>query len=164
MRLEEHRGGKCATTTKMAAKHRVPLSDLRAHVMRTWRAESTEGRVMRLCRTLGMARWNHPYAFSSGDGKRGGAAKFAMYGNTYKFSDADRRRGKRTSGARRAVALAYIAKHGSPLLNWVAKHGNPSPFKNPNIGRLGGRKGNHIRWHLRRGMRAEGCSLCEVAA
>ena len=184
MRLEEHRGGKCATTTKMAAKHRVPLSDLRAHVTRTWEGENPEGRVMRLCRAFGMARWNHPYEFSSDDGRKGGStshspngalARNAIYGD------------QRTPENRRKAGLARFAKHGNPATVEGRRKGGramlgrkQSPasivkrmsniahaFKNSDLQRKNGKKGGpkscHLRWHVRRGIVSPNCALCEVA-
>lgn len=181
-RLGQHLRGECRTTKKMAARQGMPLSELRMRVLCLWRGKCPEHHIMRLCQAFGIARWNGWYAFSHSDcergghnvsladrqrggrakvamhgvghiltpfeGQRGGKAARALHGQNYSFTDADRRRHRnrtlegieaQRNGSRRG-ALATLAKYGSP-------------FADP-------AKGNHIRWHVRRGITNPDCIVC----
>jgi hypothetical protein len=78
-RLGAHLHGECPTTRKMAAKNGIPLAELRMRIFCLWRANSPENHIMRLCQGFGMARWNHPYAFSSMDAAAGGRRTHSLY-------------------------------------------------------------------------------------
>lgn len=97
-RLDQHRRGDCRTTKKMAARTGVPLSELRMRGLCLWWGDSPEHRIMRLCRTFGMARWNAPYCMSAEDNRKGGRAMQA------KWTQEERR-----ANARRASLAAHAS-------------------------------------------------------
>lgn len=174
-RVREHQSGNVPTTRKMAAKNGVSPSDLRARTMRRWVGPggSPEAHVTRLMQAFGLARWNHPYAFSSDASRRGALARYAKYGNS--FSPEDNRRGGRNGtrevqiAAARAMHKRTLADGTHPFLNPdICRKGALSPRRSQErageAGRKAGKKGGpiraHLRWHIARGIVSPACALC----
>jgi hypothetical protein len=74
-RLRQHRDGECRTTAKIAARGGVKTDDLRMRVLAYWISgvdQNPEGEVVLGLQVQGWCRWNHPYALSTEDSRRGG--------------------------------------------------------------------------------------------
>lgn len=98
-RLRQHREGGCKTTSKCAARNGVETSDLRMRVLRHWMAgtePNPEGEMTRGLQVHGQCRWNHPYALTTEDSRKGGLISGPI--NIRKMSRDDLARAGRIGG------------------------------------------------------------------
>ena len=154
-RLEQHRQGKVKTTAKMSAKSGVPLAHMKERILDRWTTgNSTEYRVMRLCQAFGLARWNHPYAFSSEDLRKGGRKGAEWTAKTPELASELNRTNGRKGGLKSGRKVGQMNAE-----KWAA---NPETHRE--MSRKAGPRGavvaNHNRWHVNRGVVNPDCPLC----
>jgi len=168
-RIEQHRRGEVRTTRRMAEKHGVLLAQISAHALCLWTKTSREGRVTRLCRALGMARWNFPYTLSSEDNRRGARAA-----NIKINSDPEhQRRAGRIGGKVRAKQMMNSGVHrdhdhqrAASLASTLSQRQKPNYHDvRRECGLIGdtharGIRAAHFHWHIYRGLSNPECPLC----
>ena len=183
-RIEQHRRGECRTTKKMATKYGVPLDDLRAHILAIWKRDSPEARIIHLCQSFGMARWNRPFAFSSEDCRNGGRIQgrravetghFAKIKTPETCAKGGRRGGKRNAekpGFLVAIGRKNAEKHGHAHMVEIGRRGGlaggprggriqgTNNAQKPGYFQKIGRMSAHVRWHVNRGITAPACPIC----
>jgi len=84
-RLRQHREGEAPRSRKMAVRDSINIRNLQMHVLTYWMAgiePNPEGEITRGLQARGQCRWNHPYAFTTGDAQRGGRKTNATWGRT----------------------------------------------------------------------------------
>lgn len=183
-RHDVHVHGGCRTTAKCAARDGVPLAELRQRVLRRWISgeENPEGEVTRALQARGQARWNHPYAFSNADSRKGGRKGGRNGGRkvqaTHKcngtgFYDPEVQRKVQATNKRNGTgfynpevmrkAIETNKRNGTGLYDPEIQRKGREILKRERIGLYDPevrRKGPHFRWHVALGIMNPKCSLC----